>query len=97
MAAGLPQARADIDAQAGTLAVQLRRLFGEIDAFGEFLDGMPDSILKTPPQSYSGDEVAQLKSAFADLRRLARIYRGEEAGGDVYDFRTFAKLLTGVL
>lgn len=95
--AGYPQTRADIDDRSGALAVGLRNLFEQIDAFGSYLDGTPDNTLQTPPQSYTNAEVAQLKSAFNDLRRLGRIYRGEEAGGDAYDFRSFARLLTGVL
>jgi hypothetical protein len=97
MAAGFAQGRADIDQRAGTLAISLRNLFDEIDKFGAFLDGMPDNQLQTPPQSYSNSEVAQLKSAFIDLRLLAQVYRGQADVTPAYDFTTFARLLTGVL
>jgi len=89
--------RVDIDQRAGTLAVTLRNAFAEVDRFAAFLATLPDADLEAAPYNYSSTEVAQLKSAFGDLARLARIYRGEEAGGNAYDFQTFAKLLTGVL
>ena len=95
--AGFPQARADIDQRAGTLVLTLRNVFDEVDRFQDFLTATPDATLEAAPTSYTTTEVAQLKSAFNDLSRLGRVFRGEEAGGATYDFRQFAKLLTGVL
>jgi hypothetical protein len=95
--AGYTRSRNDIDQQAGTLAVTLRNTFAAIDRFGDFLDGMPDADLEAAPYNYTGTEVAQLKSAIADLRTLAGIYRGTDTAATAYDFQTFAKLLTGVL
>jgi hypothetical protein len=97
VAAGLSLNRDDIDQRAGLLAVTLRNAFDEVDRFAAFLNATPDNQLQTPPQSYSAAEVAQLKSAFADMSRLGRVYRGVESSGDVYDFRTFAKQLMGVM
>lgn len=97
MAAGLARNRVDIDQRAGTLAVTLRNAFDEVDRFKAFLDTIPDADLEAAPFNYSAADVAQLKSAFADLTLLGRIYRGEEASEVAYDFQTFAKQLTGVL
>src|SRR3954462_8560762 len=97
VAAGLSLNRDDIDQRAGLLAVTLRNAFDEVDRFAAFPNAPPDNQLQTPPQSYSAAEVAQLKSAFADMSRLGRVYRGVESSGDVYDFRTFAKQLMGVM
>ena len=97
MAAGYPRARADIDQRAGTLVLTLRNTFDEIDRFQAFLAGTPDAELTAAPTNYTATEIAQLKSAFVDLARLGRIYRGTEAAPNAYDFRTFAQLLTGVL
>jgi hypothetical protein len=97
VAAGLPRNRVDIDQRAGTLAVTLRNAFDEVDRFAAFLNTMPDADLEAAPYNYTSTDVAQMKSAFGDLARLGRVYRGEEAGGAAYDFQTFAKLLTGVM
>jgi hypothetical protein len=95
--AGLPRNRVDIDQRAGILAMTVRNTFDEVDRFQAFLSTMPDADLSKAPYDYTAAEVAQMKSAFADLARLARIYRGEEDGGGAYDFQTFVKLLTGVM
>jgi hypothetical protein len=97
MAAGFPRARADIDQRAGTLAITLRNTFDEIDRFKAFLDTVPDADLEAAPILYSGEDVAYLKSAFADLARLGEIFRGETTQPQAYDFRTFAQHLAGVL
>ena len=97
MAVGYPQGRADIDQRAGTLTASLRNLFDEIDRFETFLLATPDVDLEAPAIGYTSQEVAVLKSAFGDLSQLGRIYRGQEDLDTAKDFRTFAKLLTGVL
>jgi thiamine biosynthesis lipoprotein ApbE len=97
MAAGLPRNRVDIDQRAGTLAVTVRNAFDEVDRFQSFLSTIPDAELEAAPFNYTPTEVAQMKSAFADLARLGAVYRGQQGGGTAYDFRTFANLLTGVL
>lgn len=97
MSVGYPRSRADIDQRAGTLCVQLRNTFDEIDRFKTFLDATPDVDLEAAPTNYTVTDVAQLKSAFTDLAKLAAIYRGEQTQATPYDFATFAKLLTGVL
>lgn len=97
MAAGLPRARADIDQRAGTLAITLRNTFDEIDRFKAFLDATPNEDLEAAPTNYTSSEVAYLKSAFADLARLAAIYRGDDVQASAYDFQTFARYLVGVL
>lgn len=97
MSVGLPKARADVDDRAGSLAISLRNTFESIDQFKLFLDAMPDAELTTPPYNYTTQEVAYLKSAYNDLAKLGRIYRGELDQSPPYDFTTFAKYLTGVL
>lgn len=97
MAAGFPRARADIDQRAGTLAITIRNAFDEVGRFKAFLDATPNEDLEAAPTNYTETEVAYLKSAFADLARLAAIYRGEDIQADPYDFQTFARYLVGVL
>jgi hypothetical protein len=78
------------------LAVTVRNMFDEIDRFKAFLDTMPDADLTAAPYNYTPTEVAQLKSAFADLALLGDIYHGKDTVATAYDFGTFAQLLTGV-
>lgn len=95
--AGFSRARADIDQRAGTLVLTLRNTFDEIDRFQNFLAGTPDADLQAAPINYTAGEVAQLKSAIADLAKLSAIFRGADTQSPAYDFRTFAKQLVGVL
>lgn len=97
MSVGFPKARADVDDRAGSLATGIRNTFESIDQFKLFLDATPDSELIAPPYNYTTQEVAYLKSAYNDLAKLGRIYRGEISQTPPYDFTTFAKYLTGVL
>lgn len=97
MPVGFPQARADVDDRAGTLAVTIRNTFDAIDQFKLFLDSTPDADLTKAPYNYTSQDVAILKSAYNDLAKLGQIYRGEIDQSPAYDFRTFAHQLTGVL
>jgi hypothetical protein len=97
MAVGFPKARADVDQQAGSLAVSLRNTFDAIDQFKLFLDSTPDAELEAAPYNYTPGDVAVLKSAYNDLAKLGGIYRGTGTQAQAYDFRTFAHQLTGVL
>jgi hypothetical protein len=97
MAAGLPKARSDVDNQSGSLSVSLRNIFDAIDQFKLFLDSTPDAELEAAPYNYTAGDVATLKSAYNDLAKLGRIYRGADTQSSAYDFRTFAHQLTGVL
>lgn len=94
MAIGFPQTKADIDSRAGALATSVRDLLGQVQRFQQYLVATPDANLTG--LGYSTTEVAQLKSAFTDLDKLRTIYEGTGTQASVYDFRQFAKLLTGV-
>jgi hypothetical protein len=94
---GYPKGKSEVDERSGTICVSLRNILEEVDAFQLLLQATPDSDLTAPPYNYTSQEVAVLKSAFNDLAKLAAIYRGEQTQPDAYDFRTFSKLLTGVL
>lgn len=97
MSVGYPKGKAEIDERSGTISVALRNILEEVDQFQLFLLATPDADLTSPPYNYTPQEVAVLKSAYNDLAKLASIYRGNTAQPDAYDFRTFSKLLTGVL
>jgi hypothetical protein len=97
MSVGLPKGRSEVDDRSGSLAASLRNTFDAIDQFKLFLDSTPDADLQAPPYNYTSQDVAYLKSAYNDLAKLGQIYRGEIAQTPAYDFRSFAKYLTGVL
>jgi hypothetical protein len=97
MSVGYPKGKSEVDERSGTICVSLRNIFQEVDSFQAFLLATPDADLTSPPYNYTSQEVAVLKSAFNDLAKLASIYRGNDTQPDPYDFRTFSKLLTGVL
>lgn len=94
MALGYPTTKNDIDSRAGGLAIDLRNRFVEIMNFKVWLDAATDPELTDI--GYTALDIARLRSAFIDLDKLARIYFGTETQATPYDFRTFAKFLTGV-
>jgi hypothetical protein len=94
---GYPKGKAELDERSGTISVSVRNIFREVDSFQMFLQATPDADLTSPPYNYTPQEVAVLKSAYNDLAKLSAIYLGAATQPDAYDFRTFSKLLTGVL
>jgi hypothetical protein len=91
---GYPQGKADIDGRAGGLALDLRNKFAEIRDFKVFLDATVDGDLTA--LGYTATDISRLRSAFNDLDHLAQVYLGLANQSAAYDFRTFAKFLTGV-
>lgn len=98
MSVGLPVTKADLDARAGSIAVDVRSAFDRVRLYKLRLDTFTVADLQalgylaTPT-----DEAAILKSAFTDLDRLRTIFEGTATQATTYDFRTFSKLLTGVI
>lgn len=98
MAQGLSKVRADWDQRAGSIALDLRTLWDRELAFKTALDATTDNDLKTVgPNPYVQGEVDILRSAFGDLDQLRTIWNGSANLLVAKDFRTFAKLLTGVV
>jgi len=94
MSVGLPATKSDIDNQAGRLALALRDDLGRIRLFKAWLDTQADGNLTG--LTYSQAEVDTLRSAYGDLDELRAIYEGSTTLSVAKDFRTFAKLVTGV-
>jgi hypothetical protein len=94
MSVGYPAGKNDIDAKVGGLAVQLRNTLVEVANFKLWLDAQTDADLTAA--SYSATDIARLRSAINDLDRLHGIYLGTATQTTTYDFRTFAKFLTGM-
>lgn len=95
MSVGYPASKSDIDNRAGSLAVAVRDDFSKVRLFKAFLDSHTDQNLID--LAYVQADINTLRSAYADLDKLAQIYGNLATQATTYDFQTFAKLLTGVL
>lgn len=95
MSVGFPANKLDVDSRAGQLAIQLRDTLREVQLFKAWLDSQTDAVLTG--LGYSSGDIAQLRSSYVDLDKLRTIYEGTATQATTYDFRTFAKLLTGVV
>lgn len=93
MSVGYTVTKSDLDARAGGLAVAVRSEFEQIANLKIWLDAQADLVLTG--MGYTVGEVSILRSAVADLAKLGDVYRGTQTQTPVYDFRTFAKQLTG--
>lgn len=95
MTLGFPALKTDIDARSGQLALTLRDTFRSIQLFKAWLDTKTDQNLLD--LGYNQGEVNTLRSAMADLDQLRTVYEGTATRTPAYDYRTFAKLLVGVV
>jgi hypothetical protein len=95
MSVGFAAAKADYDQRAGGLAMALRDDLARIAAFKAHLDTRTDANLIA--LGFTQGEVDTLRSAFGDLDQLRTIYEGSVNLSVAKDFRSFAKLLTGVI
>lgn len=93
MSVGLTKNKADLDQRAASCALDLRGVMDRIRIFKSVMDTLTDTDITN--LGYTSTEKDQLRSAFVDLDKLRTIYEGTATQGTTYDFRTFAKLLTG--
>lgn len=94
MTAGIPITKDRINTQAGAIAAAVFSSLQSVGEFKEWLDSVSAQDLETV-YSFTADDAAVLKSAYADLAALASVW----AGGNLAaprDFRTFARRLIGV-
>lgn len=97
MSVGLTLTKADLDNRAASLALGLRTTFEQIKVFKTTLDTLTNADLQGKGYAISPDEAAILKSSFVDLDQLRTVYEGTGTRTPAYDYRTFAKLLTGCI
>jgi hypothetical protein len=95
MTLGFPALKTDVDARSGQLALTLRDTFRSIQLFKAWLDTQTDAALLA--LGYAQGEVNTLRSAYTDLDQLRTVYEGTATRTPAYDYRTFAKLLVGVV
>ena len=94
MAVGLPATKSEVDSRAGDIARAFQRTFGDVVTMQNYLTATTEADLVA--LGYTSGEVATLKTAFADLTQLAKIWTGSEALPDPKDFRVFVSRLWGV-
>ena len=94
MSVGLPVTQGEIDSRAGEIARTFQRAFEDVFTMQTYLEATPNPDLVA--LGYSEQDVAVLKTAFADLTQLANIWAGQEALAAPKDFRTFVRQLWGV-
>jgi hypothetical protein len=94
MSVGLPITKSEIDTRSGDTARAFQRAFEDVATLQTFLAETPDADLIA--LGYTSQEVATLKSAYADLTQLGTIWTGSAALAAPKDFRAFVRLLWGV-
>jgi hypothetical protein len=94
MSVGLPVTKSEIDTRAGDIARGFQDHFGDVITMQQFLVATPDADLVA--MGYTPDEVASLKTAYADLTQLGSIWTGQAALAAPKDFRVFVSRLWGV-
>jgi hypothetical protein len=91
---GFTTTKLTLDAQSGQLAQNLALFARSATNLEMYLTAVPDADLES--LGYTADDVALLKSAAADMAKLAAIYRGEVEQTPAYDFRTFTLRIAGL-
>lgn len=94
MAVGLAVTKQEIDARAGDTARTFQKAFDDVITMSGFLDRTPNADLIA--LGYTDGDVAVLKTAFADLAQLGKIWTGTEALPTAKDFRAFVSRIWGV-
>ena len=94
MAVGLPVTKTEIDTRGGDIARTFQKSFEDVVTMQTYLEATPNPDLVA--LGYTDQEVAVLKTAFADLSQLGRIWGGAEALAAPKDFRAFVRQLWGV-
>jgi hypothetical protein len=94
MSVGLAVTKGEIDTRAGDIARAFQDRFADVITMQQFLVATPNTDLET--LGYTPEEVASLKTAFADLTELGTIWTGQAALAAPKDFRVFVSRLWGV-
>ena len=91
---GLAVTKSEIDSRAGDIARTFQRAFEDVATLKLYLDGTDEATLVA--LGYTSNEVAVLKTAWADLAELGTIWIGAAALPAAKDFRQFVKQIWGV-
>ena len=91
---GYAVTQSEINSRAGDIARRFQDLFTDVATMTGYLDRTVDADLIA--LGYTSDDVALLKTAFADLGQLGRIWAGAEGLASPKDFRTFVARIWGL-
>lgn len=94
MSVGLPVTKTEIDTRAGDIARAFQKSFEDVLTMQTYLEATPNADLVA--LGYTDQEVATLKTAFADLTQLGTIWNGSASLPEPKDFRVFVRQLWGV-
>lgn len=94
MSVGLDVTKREVDTRAGDIARTFQRVFDDVATMQGFLLRTVDADLIA--LGYTADEVATLKTAYADLAQLAGIWVGNDPLPAAKDFRVFVSRIWGV-
>jgi hypothetical protein len=94
MSVGLTVSKSEIDSRAGDIARRFQQSFEDVLTMALYLDGTTEQALID--LGYTANEVAVLKTAWADLVQLGTIWTGSAALASAKDFRVFVKQIWGV-
>jgi hypothetical protein len=94
MSVGLAVTKGEIDSRAGDIARTFQRVFEDVGTMKVYLDATDEATLVA--LGYTSNEVAVLKTAWADLAELGTIWLGQAALAAPKDFRQFVRQLWGV-
>lgn len=94
MSVGLLVTKTEIDNRSGEIAHAFQKAFEDVLTMQTYLEATPNADLIA--LGYSDQDVATLKTAFADLAQLSTIWAGVAPLGNPKDFRTFVRQLWGV-
>jgi hypothetical protein len=94
MSVGLPVTKDEVDKRSGDIARTFQKTFDDVVTLKGYLDATADADLEA--LGYTTQEVAVLKTSFADLAQLATIWTGNAALPAPKDFRQFVRQLWGV-
>jgi len=93
MSVGLAVTKTEIDSRSGDIARGFQKAFEDVLTMQTYLEATPNPDLVA--LGYTDQEVATLKTAFADLTELGSIWSGGP-GTVPKDYRTFVRQLWGV-
>jgi hypothetical protein len=95
---GLPKTKEAWQTNLGALANDVHNRMQEILDAKAILDATPDADLTDPSIGFTAGEVTYMKSAIADLAKVAAAYFGTAEITPAYDHAgSFAHLLRGVI
>jgi hypothetical protein len=93
MAAGLQPTKAELDAALGAILRDYRVVTRRAVDFKEWLDGVQDADLTA--MGYAAGDIANIRSAFVDAKKINDIFEGTATQATTNDFRAFMKRLWG--